>query len=122
QIRKSELASQIDQNKYARESLKHQLSVLLNSDKVLDIDLETMPWKSLDLWKDSSDEQDFQKVALQHNLQATDLRVSAQNRNYFPDIPLGVSYTKKNDIDGVGDFVGASISIPTPTSYSRYAA
>ena len=122
QIRKSELASQIDQNKYARESLKHQLSVLLSSDKVLDIDLETMPWKSLDSWKDSSDEQDFQRVALHHNLQASDLRVSAQNRNYFPDITLGVSYTKRNDIDGIGDFVGASISIPIPTSDSRYAA
>ena len=122
QIRKSELASQIDQNKYAMESLKHQLSVLLSSDKVLDIDLETMPWESLDSWKDSSDEQDFQRMALQHNLQASDLRVSAQNRNYFPDITLGVSYTKRNDIDGIGDFVGASISIPIPTSDSRYAA
>ena len=75
QIRKSELASLIEQNKYAQESLKHQLSVLLSSDKVLDVQLETIPWKSLDLWKESTDEHDYRKVALKHNLRANDLKV-----------------------------------------------
>jgi len=122
QIRKSELKSQIDQNKYSQESLKSQLSVLLSSEKTLDIDLGTIPWKLLNSWQKSKSDQDYHELALKHNLQASDLKVDAQNRNYFPDITLGVSYTERNDIDGVGDFVGASITIPLPTSEMRYAA
>lgn len=122
QIRKSELGSLIEQNKYSQESLKHQLSVLLSSEEVIDIDLSTIDWKKLDNWKNSSDKHDYKKQTLKHNLQASDLKVSARNRNYLPDITFGISYTKRNDLDGIGDFVGASISIPIPTSDLRYAA
>lgn len=122
QIRRSELSSLIEKNKYAQNSLKHQLSVLLSSEKVLDIDINTVPWEILEAWKSASDQEDFQKKALKHQLDASDLKVSAQNRNYLPDITLGVSYTKRNDVDDIGDFVGASISFPLPTSDTRYAA
>lgn len=122
QIRKTELSNQIEQNKYAQKSLKYQLSVLLSSEKVLDVELDSIPWTYLDLWKESSADQDFRKIALKHHLHASDLKVSAQTRNYFPDITIGVSYTKRNDIDGMGDFVGAGLSIPIPVSDTRYAA
>tara|TARA_Y100000768_G_scaffold342111_1_gene286977 strand:+ start:4856 stop:5350 length:495 start_codon:yes stop_codon:yes gene_type:complete len=50
------------------------------------------------------------------------LAVSAQNRDLFPDLTFGLTYTKRNDIDGLGDFVGASVSFPIPTSSKKYAS
>lgn len=122
QVRQSELTSLLDQNKYSQESLKYQLSVLLSADKVLDIDLDTIPWNILDLWHESTDEYDYNKIAFTQNLHASDLKVTAQKRNFIPDITVGVSYTTRNDIDEIGDFVGASISVPIPVSDSKYAA
>lgn len=124
QIRKSELSAQIDQINYALESFRFQLSSLLNheSDDVLDLNLETMPWSYLSSWKKSKVENDFEEQALKHYLKASELKVTAQNRDYIPDVTVGLNYTKRNDIDSIGDFVGAKISFPLPTSDSRYAA
>ena len=121
QIRQSELKAQIDQNQFEQDSLKHQLTALLSSNKKLDIEYETIPWEHLSNWNIANEDNDFKQKSLEHKLRASDLKVSAQNRNLFPDVTLGVSYTKRNDIDGIGDFVGASITIPIPTSSSRYA-
>ena len=120
QIRKSELTAQIDRNQFDQDSLMHRLTALLGSESKLSVDIQTIPWKHLDTWNTATEEHDFQKISLKHKLKASDLRVSAQNRNIVPDITLGVSYTKRNDIDGIGDFVGASIAIPIPISSSRY--
>lgn len=121
QIRQSELRAQIDRNSYDQDSIKYQLTALLSSKKKLDIQIETVPWNHLRNWDSAKEDNDYKKKSLKHRLRASDLRVTAQNRNLFPDITLGVSYTKRNDIDGIGDFVGASITIPIPTSSSRYA-
>lgn len=122
QIRRSSLKTQIEKNKNAQKILTYNLSVLMNSDKELDIELKTIPWDILSNWDKSSEKYDFKRKELLHNLKASELGVSAKNRNYIPDITFGVSYTKRNEIDGMGDFVGASISFPIPTSDSRYAA
>ncbi len=122
QIRQSELSAQIDQNKYNQNALKHQLSVLLSSEDVIDIDLKTIPWSYLSHWKNSIDDFDYKKQELEHKLRASNLKVLAQNRNYVPDVTLGINYTKRNEIDGFGDFVGASITVPIPSSSVRYAA
>lgn len=121
QIRQSELKAQIDQNNYKQDSLKHELTALLSSDKKLDIELKSIPWGHLDKWNSSREDNDYRLKSLKHKLKASDLKVSAQRRNLIPDVTLGVSYTKRNDIDQLGDFVGASITIPIPTSSSRYA-
>ncbi len=121
QIRQSELRAQIDRNNFDQDSLQYQLTSLLSSNKKLDIEIKTIPWKHLDNWNQSNDESDFKEKSLKHKLRASDLKLSAQTRNIFPDITLGVTYTKRNDMDGLGDFVGASISFPIPTSSSRYA-
>ncbi len=122
QIRKSDLRAQLEQNHYSQKSLRHQLSVLLSVREVTDVDLNSIPWKYLDKWELAKEDYDYRKVALQHGLSASELKVSAQNRDFVPDITLGISYTKRNDIDGLGDFVGASIAIPLPTSDTKYAA
>ncbi|MDA8793052.1 TolC family protein [Bacteriovoracaceae bacterium] len=122
QIRKSELSSQINQNKYKLESLKYKTSALLSAENDLDVDMQTIPWEILDNWNHQKGIKDYRKSSLESNLKASQLNVSAQNRNYFPDITVGVSYTKRNDLDDIGDFVGASITIPLPTSDHRYAS
>ncbi len=121
QIRKSELTAQVKEIEFALESLKYQLSALLGSHEVIDIDLKSVPWNHLKSWQEAGVEYDYQEKALAHNLEASDLKVSAQKRNLIPDITLGMSYTKRNKIDGLGDFVGASISFPLPISSQRYA-
>ena len=122
QIRKSELTALIDQNKFEKESLKHKVSSLFESEQLIDINLSTIKWSYLDRWRESSNKYDFKKEELVHQLKSDEIKVMAQNRNLLPDITLGVSYTKRNDLDGLGDFVGASITIPIPSSSSRYAA
>ncbi len=122
QIRKSALVAQIDKNKFARQALQYQLATLFNSEQKIDVNLTSMPWAHLETWSTTNDKFDFKKQALQHQLKASELKLSAQNRNFMPDITLGVTYTQRNDIDGIGDFVGASISFPIPTSDVRYAA
>lgn len=121
QIRQSELRAQIDRNNFDQDSLKYQLTSLLSSNKKLDIEIDTVPWKHLDNWNLTTDQSDFKQKSLEHSLRASDLKVSAQNRNLFPDVTLGITYTKRNEIDQMGDFVGASITIPIPTSSTRYA-
>lgn len=121
QIRKSELRAQIDQISYALNALKYQISSLLDSTEVLDLDLTTMPWNYLKGWKTAQQKYDYKEQQLSHHLQASELNVSAQRRNIIPDITVGVTYTKRNRLDGLGDFVGANISFPLPTSDSRYA-
>ncbi len=121
QIRKSELASLIEQNRYAIESVKYQIAALLDFKKPVELNLKTVPWGTLNKWKTALSDEDYREQAIKQELQASDLKLSAQNRNIIPDVTVGISYTKRNDIDGLGDFVGASISIPLPSSDKRYA-
>jgi cobalt-zinc-cadmium efflux system outer membrane protein len=122
QIRKSELSAQVDRRVYSLKALGHQLTALFGSESMLDVSLSSVPWKRLDVWDKGNEDQDFQEEVLKHRLKAKDLKVTAQNRNFAPDITVGVNYTKRNNIDGIGDFVGAQITIPLPTSSTRYAA
>lgn len=122
QMRKSELSAQIGQKEYELKGIKHRLASLLGSERSLGINLKSVPWNSLDKWKSSEAKTDFQLESLKHQLKATELKLSAKQRDYFPDVTFGLSYTKRNNIDGLGDFVGASFSIPLPTSDKRYAA
>ncbi len=121
QIRQSELKTKIREKQFEIKALEHELSAVLGSSKLLTLETKTIPWNHLDLWKNSKDLKDYSKIALEHKLRSSDLALSASNRNLFPDVTFGVSYTKRNDIDGLGDFVGASITIPIPTSSSRYS-
>jgi cobalt-zinc-cadmium efflux system outer membrane protein len=122
QIRKSELRAQIARNKFAVNSLLNSLSEFLSSNEDLDIDLKSIPWGHLEKWDSSSDDFDYKKIALEHKLRSSDLRVSANKRNLVPDLTFALSYTKRNNIDGLGDFVGATISFPLPTSSNKYAS
>lgn len=122
QIRKSELESLIKQNDYELESLRYQTSTLLSRKQPTKLSNKSIPWEELDQWDKDNKLVDYNEKALKLKLEASNMQLSAKNRNFVPDITLGVSYTKRNDIDGLGDFVGASISFPLPLSSEKYAA
>tara|TARA_Y100000768_G_C23991353_1_gene693734 strand:+ start:15392 stop:16087 length:696 start_codon:yes stop_codon:yes gene_type:complete len=116
------LALQIAEKNYALDQLYYQLGYLLNKNEKKQLAMDSIPWLVLDQWKNEEDNNDFQQKSLEHKLKASDLAVSAQKRDLIPDITLGLTYTKRNDIDGLGDFVGASVSFPIPTSSKKYAS
>jgi outer membrane protein TolC len=120
-IRLTELETEIEKNKNSVEILNFQLTEILNNENILNIDLQTVSWERLNKWNSLKSSQDVKIQSLKHMINSKQRSVSAQNRNYFPDVTIGVSYTKRNDIDGVGDFVGASLTIPIPLSSKRYA-
>jgi len=121
QMRKSQLDSDLGNVRFLLQSLEQELSSLLGSEKVLTLNSSSVPWNYLNNWNKGQNKSDYREKELKHNLKAQDLKVSAARRNLLPDVKLGINYTKRNSIDGLGDFVGASITIPIPTSSKRYA-
>lgn len=121
QMRKSQLDSDLGNIKYSLLALGNELANLLSQEKAVDLNLESVPWRHLEKWQKAGDKSDYREKELAHQVKASDLMVSAKNRNFLPDVQLGVNYTKRNNVDGLGDFVGASITIPIPTSSKRYA-
>jgi outer membrane protein, heavy metal efflux system len=115
QIRKSDLETLIFNEETALKMIDSQLSFFNNTYST--IDLATVPWKLLDEEKIGSD---FVEYSHKKILASKEKMLSAQKKNFIPDLTVGVSYTKRNDIDGLGDFVGASISFPLPLSGAKY--
>jgi outer membrane protein TolC len=120
-IRLAELETQIDKNKNSIEIIKFQMAEILVYDKPIEIDLKTLPWDKLNNWSKAKDTNDFQIKSLQYLVNSQESKLSAQKRNFIPDVTIGVNYTKRNNLDGVGDFVGASITIPIPLSSKSYS-
>ena len=64
---------------------------------------------------------DNKELGLKERLKAKELSLSASKLNYVPDLTVSLGYTKRPNIDGNGDFVGASISFPLPFSGEKYS-
>jgi outer membrane protein, heavy metal efflux system len=116
QIRKSNLESMIFNKETALKIVSSKLSYLNNN--YSSIDLSTVPWSLIDEEKIGSD---FVEYSHKKNLASKEKNLTAQKKNYIPDLTIGLSYTKRNKLDGLGDFVGASISFPLPLSSTKYA-
>ncbi len=121
QMRKSELEASLANVVAMIKVVDQEVTSLIGKEGELKLNVESVPWTHLDKWKKAAENYDFRKKELEDQLKASDLKVSAKRRNLLPDIKVGFNYTKRNDVDGLGDFVGASITIPLPTSSKRYA-
>ena len=116
QIRKSEIESELNNKKYELSQIDDRLKYLIGT---ADIKTASIPWKSL---KTSSDKlKDNKELSLKEKLKAKDLALSASKKNYVPDLTVSLGYTKRSDIDGNGDFVGAAISFPLPFAGEKYS-
>ncbi|MCT4641202.1 MAG: TolC family protein [Bacteriovoracaceae bacterium] len=116
QIRKSEIESELNNKKYELSQIEDRLNYLIGTS---DVEEASIPWKSL---KTNSDKlKDNKELSLKEKLKAKDLALTASKQNYVPDLTVSLGYTKRSNIDGNEDFVGAAISFPLPFSGEKYS-
>lgn len=116
QIRKSEIESELNNKKYELSQIDDRLKYLIGTS---DIEAASVPWKSLKT--NSGKLKDNKELSLKEKLKAKDLALTASKLNYVPDLTVSLGYTKRSNIDGNGDFVGAAISFPLPFSGEKYS-
>ena len=116
QIRKSEIESEISNKKYDLSQIDDRLNYLVGSES---IDANSIPWKSLK--SEAKVVTDNKELSFKEKLKAKDLSLTASKLNYVPDLTVSIGYTKRSNIDGNGDFVGAAISFPLPFSGEKYS-
>lgn len=118
QIRKSEIENQISNKKYEKLQVEDQLKFLIGEKQ---IDKSSIPWNILKQTKDHK-HNDYREEKFKALLNAKEQKLAASKLNYIPDMTFSVGYTKRSNIDGRGDFLGASVSFPLPFSGEKYAA
>tara|TARA_R110002072_G_scaffold64203_2_gene159167 strand:+ start:4990 stop:6219 length:1230 start_codon:yes stop_codon:yes gene_type:complete len=116
QIRKSEIESEINNKKYELAQIDDRLKYLIGNTSV---DADSVPWSSLK--SESKKIKDNKELSLREKLKAKSLSLSASKLNYVPDLTVSFGYTKRSNIDGNGDFVGAAVSFPLPFSGEKYS-
>ena len=116
QIRKSEIERELINKKYELESLDDRLHYLIGTSN---IETNSIPWTILN--EVSKNVNDNRELSLKEKLKAKDFSLNTSKLNYIPDVTVSVGYTKRSDIDGNGDFLGASLSFPLPFSGEKYS-
>ncbi|MFT6632105.1 MAG: outer membrane protein TolC [Bacteriovoracaceae bacterium] len=117
QIRISEIEILISNKKFELSEIDDKLKYLIGTSIV---EAKSVPWNILN--EKSKDEIDNRSLSFQEKLKATEFNLTASNLNYVPDLTVSLGVTKRENIDGNGDFVGASISFPLPFSDTKYAS
>lgn len=117
EIRKSEIESELSNKKYELSQISDQLNYLTGEGQQLDFN--TVPWSLLN--KKDQELRDHRELAMKAKVTAKELSLTAAKQNYLPDLMVSVGYTKRSNIDGKGDFVGASVSFPLPFSSEKYS-
>ncbi len=116
QIRHSEIGIELNNKKIDLSQLHEEMNYLIGESE---ISFNSIPWQVLD--KRDEKPQDHKESLFKEKLRASELNLYASRLNYIPDLTLGIGYTKRSNIDNRGDFVGASLSFPIPTSHKRYS-
>ncbi len=102
--------------KYELAQIDDRLKYLIGNTSV---DADSVPWSSLK--SESKKIKDNKELSLREKLKAKSLSLSASKLNYVPDLTVSFGYTKRSNIDGNGDFVGAAVSFPLPFSGEKYS-
>ena len=116
QIRKSEIEGEISNKKYELSQIKDRLNYFIGT---ADIKESSIPWNSLN--PGTKQIKDNKELSFKEKLRAKELILTASKLNYVPDLTVSIGYTKRSNIDGNGDFVGAAISFPLPFSGEKYS-
>lgn len=117
QIRKSELEASLSNKQYDQKKQLDRMGYILGFEDQLE--LSSVPWELID--KDENNPMDVKELGFRAQLQAKEHLLTASKLAYVPDITVSVGYTKRENIDGIGDFVSAMVSFPLPFSGSKYA-
>ncbi len=114
-VRKSELDGQIIKLRSSLKGIESNEQYLLDSKE--SIVLASVPWNEL---KKSQKGIDYKEKSLEQNLRSKELELSSTKRDFIPDMTFSITYTKRENIDGNGNFVGAGVSFPLPFSGQKY--
>jgi len=117
-IRKSELEASLVKVQYEIEALKSTLYYVVNKEAL--IKEASIPWNLLDQ-KEKVKLTDFSELALESKLKGSEYMLTRSKHNFIPDVSLSFSYTKRQNVDQNGDFVGAAIGITIPIGSSKRA-
>lgn len=118
EIRKAEVESTQQRQKIGLEQLSRKLMYLV---KASTISSNSIPWNELSISRDLDSIKDVKDLSFQEKLKAKKSKLAAAKLNKIPDLELSIAYTKRYGVDDYGDFVSASISMPLPTSSTKYA-
>ena len=120
QIRKSEIESQISNKNFELSQLGDKINYLIGSSF---IDSSSVPWKVLHERPVNKTKTiaDNRELSLKEKINAKEFSLTAAKQNYIPDMTVSLGITKRSNIDGNGDFVGASVSFPIPFSGEKYS-
>lgn len=116
QIRKSEIELNLSNKEYEFSEIDERLIYLIGDSHINE---KSIPWHILA--SSEKGDADNKELALKEKIKSKELKLSASRLNYIPDITFSVGYTKRQDLDGNGDFVGASVTFPIPLSSEKYA-
>lgn len=120
QIRKSKAENLLSVVQHKLKELNAKLSYIVPYDKKNDLNITKIPWPILESYRQAEDGHDYGEQVLKKQIEASDLKHRAEKQGIIPDINFGISYTTRSNIDGNGNFVGASISFPLPFTSSKY--
>lgn len=116
QIRIAELESQNAAMNYEKNSWEYELAYLLNEKQKVS-DIAEIPWSVLESIDMTSENlEDPMESKLQYMAAAKNKIHEARVLEDIPDLNFYVGYVKRSDIDGKGDFISASISMPLSIS------
>ncbi len=124
QIRKSEI--EILSQNIAPQLSQWQVQLsYLTGIRSLKIDKETIPWELLGHRdkKDHKNRKDYRGLELVEKTMEKDYRQKAAKLNILPSFTVGLSLTKRSDLDRHGDFVGIKLKWPLslwPQKYESY--
>lgn len=114
QIRYNQVKASIAEKVGIIAQLNSNISYLLGEPKIVQV--SNVPWSKLEKVKDK---EDLQEKSFNAAVQAAELERSAARWARLPDATIGVNYIKRSNIDGNGDFVGLTISMPLPFGTTR---
>lgn len=109
QIRVNQVKSSISLKKAKIEELKSYQMYLTSTDEL--IESKTIPWEKLEKIQRK---QDLREESLKLASLSAKAGESAAIYSKLPEVTLGVTYTKRENIDRNGDFVSFSVSFPLP--------
>ena len=116
QIRRSRLQTALNNIQIERQKLEKSYGYIVG---LPPLDHSTIPWHVIE--EKDSQTSDYQEKNLASKLRFQENFLSYQQKSRIPDLTVSLGYTKRNDIDGLGDFISAGFSIPIPVSNKRRA-
>ena len=116
EIRKSEIESDISNKEYEISQIKDELTYFIGTGEIED---HSIPWEVLKI--KSLHIIDNRSLGFKEKLRAKQFSQKATKLNYIPDVTVSLAVTKRSNLDGHGDFVGASLSFPLPFSDDKYS-